>query len=312
MKTDVIVSHEALAETVSDVPQHAILIPLDKPSDDHAGDHPEKTIVIPSDELSSDKPSEEHDGDHPENTIVIPSDEPSEDDEESENGLLCNEQIMNSDGYPSLKRDDDEDSQQTMDLDMDDSKDKSTSANNFLGSNDLLLSIETNCALGAAANLGLHNSEEDNEEASIDEKSSKPSESLNESSGKSSKIDSSTLDSSSKLASTERSSEDLSTDPNDMTIKLPESTVDASQKLTDDSRKAEPITIIPPAGVVMVNFQPNPIKVTVDVTENDGVGAKLKLASEIARNYTKAGNVAEDFMTAEKISMDLTHDGETV
>ena len=42
------------------------------------------------------------------------------------------------------------------------------------------------------------------------------------------------------------------------------------------------------------------------------VGAKLKLASEIAQNYTKAGNIAEDFMTAEKISMDLTDDGETV
>ena len=94
-KSSVIVSHEPSAETVSDVPQHAILIPSDKPSDDHDRDHPEKTIVIPSDELSSDKPSEDHDGDHPENTIVIPSDEPSEDDEESENGLLSNEQVMN-------------------------------------------------------------------------------------------------------------------------------------------------------------------------------------------------------------------------
>ena len=263
---------------------------------------------------ASDKPSEDHDGNHPENTIVIPSDEPSEDDEESENGLLSNEQVMNVDGEPSPKCDEDEDSQQTMDLDMDDSKDKSTSesVNNFLGSNDSLLSIETNCALDAAENLGLHNSDEGNEEAKIDEKSSKPSDSLNESSVKSFEIDSSTLDLSGKLASTERSSEDLSTDTNDRTIKLPESTVDASQKLTDDSRKAEPITIIPPAGVVMVNFQPNPIKVTVDVKENDSVGAKLKLASEIVRNYTKAGNVAEDFMMAEKISMDLTDDRETV
>ena len=231
-----------------------------------------------------DKPSKDHDGDHPENTIVIPSDDPSQDDEELENGLLSNEQVMNVDGEPSPKPDEDDDSQQTMDLDMDDSKDKSTSesGNNFFGSNDSLLSIETNHALDAAANLGLHNSDEENEEASIDEKSSKPSESLNESSVKSSEIDSSTLDSSSKLASTERSSEDLSTDANDMTIKLPESTVDASQKVTNDSRKAEPIKIIPPAGVVMVNFQPNPIKVTVDVKENDSVGAKLMLASEIA------------------------------
>ena len=97
--------------------------------------------------------------------------------------FLSNEQVMNVNGEPSPQHDEDDDSQQTMDLDMDHSKDKSTSesGNNLLDSNDSLLSIETNCALDAVANLGLHNSDEEDEEASIDEKSSKPSESLNES-----------------------------------------------------------------------------------------------------------------------------------
>ena len=220
--------------------------------------------------------------------------------------------MMDSDGEKSPECHVDDDSQNTVDLDV--SKDKSSceSANNLLGSNDSLFSIGTNHALDAAAILGLNNSEEDNEEGSINEKSSKPSDRLNESYLKSSEIDTSTLDSSGKLASTEISSEDVSTDPNYMTMKLPECTVDTSHKLTDDSTKAQPLTIIPPDGVIMVNFQPNPVTVTVDVTENDSVGAKLKLASDIARNYTKAGNVAEDLMTAEKISLDLTQDGQTI
>ena len=53
-----------------------------KPSRETVSDVPEQAILIPS-----DKPSEDRDGDHPENTIVIPSDDPSQDDEESENGF---------------------------------------------------------------------------------------------------------------------------------------------------------------------------------------------------------------------------------
>ena len=62
----------------------------------------------------------------------------------------------------------------------------------------------------------------------------------------------------------------------------------------------------------MVNFKPNPIKVTVDVSANDSVCAKLKVASDIAENYSNVENISEDFMKAHNVTVELSKEGETV
>ena len=93
-KTDVILAHEASAETVCDVHNNGVLIPSDKHSDDNHLDHPSDKPEDHDGDDPSDKPSEDHDGDDPshkpfedhdrdhpseehdgnsaENTIVIP------------------------------------------------------------------------------------------------------------------------------------------------------------------------------------------------------------------------------------------------
>ena len=120
-----------------------------------------------------------------------------------------------------------------INLNLDETKcntDGTENGNKLLGSNDSLLSIQTNQALDATTKLGLANTDDESQPGSLNESSSKPSESITDTSSKLSQSFTGTFNSSSKISSSDKTHEDISMDAAEEIMEVQQNTEDDSGK----------------------------------------------------------------------------------